>query len=373
MKVAIVSPYSWAHPGGVNNHIEGLARQVIARGHEVSVVAPDAPGACGRQAGGSVPEGVRFIDAGRSVPVPANGSVAHLALMPGAGRKVRRALAGLQPDVVHVHEPMVPLVSSAAVTATGARVVGTFHAAGEGGSTLYALAGLTRKKLFERLDFRIAVSATARQLASRYFPGEYEIVPNGVDTSRFTPGLAPPPGFPGGPVVLFVGRDEPRKGLAVLLEAFPLVRESVGDCRLVLAGPGIEPAAVSRRLPPGLADEVVVAGLVPNKQLPAWYAAATLFCAPALGGESFGVVLIEAMASGTPVVASDIPGYAGVVEAAPGGVLFPAGDAGGLAGAIIGLLGDAEKREELSRAGIAGVQAFSWKRLAVRLEEIYRG
>ncbi|MFH1151249.1 MAG: glycosyltransferase family 4 protein [Actinomycetota bacterium] len=368
MRIAMVSPYSWAYPGGVNNHVEGLAGRMLARGHEVWVVAPDAPPDRPDPGGG-----VRFVDAGRSVPVPANGSVAHVALAPGTRARVRRALAVMGPDVVHVHEPMVPLVSTAAVTATGARVVGTFHAAGDGGSALYALAGLTRGRLFERLDHRIAVSPPARDLASHYFPGDYEVVPNGVDLSRFTPGLTAPPGFPPGPVVLFVGRDERRKGLGVLLEAFPVIRQSARDCGLVLAGSGIEERDVARRLPRGLAGEVFVAGYVPNEQLPAYYASSTLFCAPALGGESFGVVLIEAMATGTPVVASDIPGYASVVEQAGGGVLFPRGDSEGLAHEVADLLVDEDRRRELSRRGIEGVKAFSWDRLAPRIEEIYRG
>ncbi|MBU1671183.1 MAG: glycosyltransferase family 4 protein [Actinobacteria bacterium] len=366
MRIAMVSPYSWAHPGGVNNHVEGLVSGLLARGHEVMVMAPDAPRGAAR------PEGVLFADAGRSIPVRANGSVANLALIPGTGRRVREALAGFGPDVVHVHEPMVPLVSTSAASAGGARLVGTFHAAGEG-SVLYALAGLTRKKLFLRLDRRIAVSGPARDLASRYFPGDYVIVPNGVDTARFKPGLPAPGGFPDGPTVLFVGRDEPRKGLGVLLEAFPAVREAVPGCRLVLAGSGIAPAKVARRLPAGLASEVAVVGFVPNEDLPAYYSAASVFCAPALGGESFGVVLIEAMASGTPVVASDIPGYASVVEQAGGGVLFPRDDSEGLAHEVADLLADEDRRRELSRRGIEGVKEFSWDRLAPRIEEIYRG
>lgn len=364
MKISIVSPYSWAHPGGVNNHVEGLSSELSKRGHEVTVFAPDR---------GEPPEGASFVSTGRSVPVPANGSIARLSLLPGAGSRLKRILREGQFEVVHVHEPLVPFVSTSAVMGAPCRVVGTFHAAGEGRSVQYALARALLPRVHSRLDRLVAVSEPARALASRYFPGEYEIIPNGFDSGRFTPGMPVPPGFPGGgsPVVLFVGRNEPRKGLGVLLGAFESVARRVDGCRLVVAGSGFDSESVMNSASPGLRDSITVAGYVSNEELPAYYAAADLFCAPALGGESFGIVLLESNACGTPVVASDIPGYSAVVRQTGGGVLFKRGDPESLAAALIDLLADDRKRRKLAEAGLENVQEYSWERLAGRLESVY--
>ena len=365
MKIAMVSPYSWAHPGGVNNHILGTAREMRARGHRVTVVAPDS---------GAVPDGVAFTTAGRSIPVPANGSVAHIAVLPPTPSRLRRALGSGGFDVVHVHEPLVPLVSVCAVRAAQSRVVGTFHASSEGRSTTYALARLALKRVHARIDHCIAVSEPARQLANSYFEGEYDILPNGVDLDRFAPGLPRPERMPAAdvPVVLFVGRNERRKGLGLLLEAFDEVLDAAPDAALVVVGEGYSDADL-RGAPGRVRAATSVLGFVSNEELPAYYGAADVFCSPALGGESFGIVLIEAMASGTPVVASDIPGYRYVLEKSRGGCLFGSGDRHGLASALTGLLLDADLRERLSKAGLAGVTQFSWRVLADRLEEIYSG
>jgi phosphatidylinositol alpha-mannosyltransferase len=366
MKIAIVSPYSWAYPGGVNNHIEGLSRELARRGHTVAIVAPDE---------GKVIPQTNYLNAGRSLPVPANGSIAHLALLPGARARVRRALEEGAYDVVHVHEPLVPFVSTSAVLSAPGRVVGTFHAAGEGRSALYGLAKGLFGKVHARLDHLIAVSEPARSLASRYFPGDYEIIPNGVDMSRFTPVVKRPARFPAGegPVVLFVGRNEPRKGIDVLLEAFGEVARNVPGSVLVVVGSGFDEEKVKRGLAPEARNRVTVVGFVSNDELPSYYASADVFCAPARGGESFGLVLIEALASGTPVVAADIPGYSGVLEQTGGGLLFKTGDAAGLARALSALLGDEARRSELARVGLERVRKFSWERLAERLEIAYSG
>lgn len=367
MRIAMASPYSWAHPGGVNNHISGLAAEMMRRGHQVSIIAPDE---------GRVPAGAIFSSAGRSVPVPANGSVAHLALSPGTRRRVAGAVEEGRFDVVHVHEPLVPLVSTSVVKAARAPavVVGTFHASSEGRSLTYGLARLAMKGVQRRLDHRIAVSGPARALASRYFEGDYEVIPNGVDVERFSPGGERPGAMlpAGTPVVLFVGRNERRKGLGVLLEAFPEVTRAVPGCRLVVIGEGYSPDVL--RPPDGAArEDVLFLGRVSNEELSSYYAAADVFCSPALGGESFGIVLIEAMASGTPVVASDIPGYRDVLAQTGGGLLFGTGDRGDLAAALTRLLSDDSLRMEYSRVGLESSARFSWKVLADRIEQVYRG
>jgi phosphatidyl-myo-inositol alpha-mannosyltransferase len=363
VRVAIVSPYSWAHPGGVNNHIEGLASQLAGRGHDVTIIAPDE---------GANAEGVAFVSAGKSIQVRANGSVARLAVRPGTSRRVKKAVASGGFDVVHVHEPLVPSVSRAAVLGSKCRVVATFHTAGEGGSLTYWLGRRLSSNVAGRLDARIAVSEPARARASRYLPGEYEIVPNGVDTSRFRAAGAGAAAADGCEI-LFVGRNEPRKGLDVLLEAFPLVCDSIDDCRLKVIGSGFTPGSVAGSLPAGLRGRVEVLGFVENDELPSHYAGARVFCAPARGGESFGIVLVEAMASGTPVVASDIPGYSAVIQQAGGGLIFRNGDARDLARALVEVLKDDELRDGLRRKGLAGVEQFSWEVLAPRIEGIYAG
>lgn len=363
MKVALVSPYSWAYPGGVNNHISGLAGRLTARGHSVTILAPEA---AGRFAEG------RLVDAGRSVPVPANGSVARLALAPGTSGRVRRAIGRGRFDVVHVHEPMVPMVSLAAVRAADCRVVATFHSAGDGPSVLYRLAAALIPGVPGGLDIRIAVSEAARQQAARYLPGDYLVVPNGVDVGKFSG--APRTGRgDGAPELLFVGRNEPRKGLSVLLDAFPEVCRRVPGARLKIIGSGITRASIAEAVAPPLRDRVTVLGFVANEELPGHYAAADVFCAPALGGESFGIVLVEAMAAGTPVVASDIPGYRAVVEQAGGGVLFRAGNSSDLAGKLAALLADAGRREMLAEEASRGVGRFSWEAVTPRIESVYRG
>lgn len=362
VRVTIVSPYSWDHPGGVNNHIEGLAAQLAHRGHAVVVIAPD---------GGRPIDGAGFETAGRSIPVRANGSVARIALLPGTRRRVSDALARGDPDVVHVHEPLVPRASTSAVVSASCRVVATFHAAGTG-SAVYRLGSALARGLPGKIDARIAVSEPARALAERYLPGSYEIIPNGVDLSRFSPDKALPVAGRG-PEVLFVGRNERRKGAGVLFESFGKVCSEIEGVRLKVVGSGFNASEVARALPAGLRDRVEVAGFVPNEDLPVHYASADVFCAPAVGGESFGVVLLEAMASGTPVVASDIPGYAGVVEQAGGGLLFRTGDPADLARSLVRLLRDESLRARMRDEGLSGVRAFSWEALTPRLEAVYAG
>lgn len=364
MKVAIVSPYSWAHPGGVNNHIEGLSAALVVRGHDVTVFAPDSA---------VTPPGTRYVSVGRSVPVPANGSTAHLCLLPGSGARLKRRLRQEAYDVVHVHEPIVPFISTSAVMGAPGRVVGTFHAAAEGRSAQYALASAALGRVHARLDFLVAVSEPARSLASRYFPGEYEVIPNGVDTTRFAPGAPRPPGWPegDGPVVLFVGRNEPRKGFELLLKAMPSLAREIPGLRLVVVGSGFDNEKVKAALESEARGLVTFAGRVGNEELPAYYSAADVLCSPALGGESFGVILIEANASGTPVVASDIPGYSAVVRQTGGGMLFRNGDASSLATTLGALLKDEDARMELAAAGLEGVEQFSWTRLALLLETAY--
>lgn len=375
MRVAVVSPYSWDVPGGVNRHVEQLARYLRDRGHRVTIVAP----------GGESGEG--FISAGRSFPVRANRSVANIAFGPRTAARVKVIMEENAFDVLHAHEPLVPSVSLLALVFSRSANVGTFHAAREGGSLGYRLGGPVLRRLACRLHVRAAVSPAAEALVKRYFPGEYRLLPNGVDLRVFNPlgpSLCREPGWEwpgnytsaddvkgsrreaavggGATDLIFVGREEPRKGLHVLLEALPEIRRDFPRTRLLVVG---------ARDTGGREEGVVWLGRLPDEMLPAAYRSAGLLVAPALGWESFGIVLLEAMACGLPVVASDIPGYRWVVEDGVQGLLVPPGDARRLAAAVKVLLGDAEKRSRMSTAALARAREFSWDKLVIEVEEAY--
>jgi phosphatidylinositol alpha-mannosyltransferase len=378
VRVCLVSPYSWSFPGGVLEHVDALADHLERRGHQVRVIAPNDPldlrtrflhPKLGRH--GPLPE--RVTPVGRSVPLPANGSLANLAFSPRVWRVVRQAIRRQMPHVVHVHEPMAPLVSWAAMAAAEALeipAVGTFHACYPDGGAHYRAFQLIKglldpsDRVGKVLRARVAVSPAAAKTAHRYFPGHYRIIPNGVDTGRFKPlpSLAHDPCE-----VLFVGRPVARKGLPVLLRAFPEVLRKIPEARLVIVGSHRRDV----RLPKGLLSSVEVRGVVDEAGLVAAMRRASVLCAPSTGAESFGVVLIEGLAAGLPVVASDIPGYRAVISDRENGLLVPPGDPSALADALVALLRDAPLRGRLSRAGLAAARRYEWERVAGEIEEVY--
>lgn len=323
--MVLVSPYSLSVPGGVQGQVLGLARALHQAGHEAMVVGPsDGP----VPVAGLDPEAV--VGVGRSVPVPANGSVARLALGPLAAARTLAAVSRFAPDVLHLHEPLAPGPTWAALGRREPKV-GTFHRSGTPAAA--ALLGLAARPLAARLAVRTAVSEAAGATAAALAGGSYEIVGNGIELERFRlPGVRPADR----PTVLFVGRHEPRKGLAVLLEAFGRLDPAL-DAQLWVAGTGPETGALRRRF--ATTAGVQWLGRLDDATLAEHMLAAHVLCAPSLGGESFGVVLLEAMAAGAVVVASDIPGYARVVRSH--GVLVPPGDAASLAGALGTVLADA--------------------------------
>ena len=371
VKVCLVTPYSWSFPGGVLEHVDALADHLERQGHEVSVMAPNDPldlrthilhPKLGRH--GDLPK--RVIPVGRSVPLPSNGSLANLAFSPAVFRKVRRAIERYRPDVVHVHEPLLPPVGWAAVRSAkelGIPVVGTFHAHYPDGCYHYRLFKKALEPFFRKLDARIAVSATAAHTAAEYFPGEYRVIPNGVDVERFEPsGAGRKPDE-----VLFVGRRDGRKGLPVLLRAFPGVLKRCPDARLVVVGSRPEQV----KLPKALLSSVEVRGVVDEPGIVDAMHSASVLCAPSTGGESFGIVLIEALASGLPILASDIPGYRAVVTPGEDGVLIPSGDPDALAEALTGLLLDGERRARFSEAGLQTARRYDWPNVAGEVEAVY--
>ncbi|HLI15687.1 MAG TPA: glycosyltransferase family 4 protein [Acidimicrobiales bacterium] len=348
--MALVAPYDLAVPGGVQAQVLGLARALVGLGAEAAVLAPGTPGP--RSAAG-----LRLEGAGRSLALPANGSRAPVALGPGALARTRRFLASFDPDVVHVHEPFVPGPALASLIVARVPVVATFHRAGAGAG--YRLAGLALRRLLGRLDDVVAVSEAAREtLLAVVGPGagRCSIEPNGVDLERF---VAAVPAARAAPVVCFVGRHEQRKGLAVLLEAFASL-EIEARCWVVGTGPLSAPL----RARYGADPRVEWLGVLGDAELASHLAAADVLAAPSLGGESFGVVLLEAMAAGAAVVASDLPGYRDA--AGDAACYVPPGDARCLAAALRSLLTDRSRREHLVAAGHRRVAPRGFPALAQR-------
>ena len=366
LRVALVCPYSLSRPGGVQGQVLGLARSLIRRGHEVTVCAP-----VDRDA--DVPRGVRFVDAGRSSSLRANGSVAPVALSPAGARRALAALRDIGPDVVHVHEPFAPGLPYALLVGRGLPpLVGTFHRSG--GSLLYMLLSPVTRPLARRLALRCAVSDAAAATATHALGGTFEVLYNGIEIDRYE---AVDPWPTEGPTALFLGRHEERKGLAVLLEAWRSVaagRATDGPGPVLwVAGDGPASGELRARHPESAAVRWL--GVLSEEEKERRLVAADVLAAPSLGGESFGLVLLEAMAARTVVVASDIDGY----RQAAGGcaVLAPAGDPDGLADALSAVLdgsaatvgGDREAWVELGAARAAG---WSMESLADRYEEHYR-
>lgn len=347
MRVGIVCPYDWSYPGGVRSHILGLAEALPeATGGAVTaeIIAPATRPEAGIWA------------AGRTAGIPANGSVARICFGPGPRRRLAARLARGDLDVLHLHEPAIPSLSLLALAGARLPVVATFHASAER-SLGYALARPLLQRAVRRIDERIAVSAAARALVGTYFPGTYATIPNGVSIARFA-GAAPDPALEAVmPYVLFVGRPEPRKGFGTLLAAVGELRRRM-DVRLVTTS-----------APAGHPDWVVPLGRVPDDRLPGIYAGAAAFCAPSLGGESFGVVLVEAMAAGTPVVCSDLVGYREAARDAA--VMVPAGDPRALAAALGGVLEDPLGTERLVAAGQVRAAELDWRVLAARVARCY--
>lgn len=358
MRIALACPYAWDAPGGVQVHVRELAARLRDRGHRMLVLAPAS----------SPPNDPDVISVGRPVPVPFNGSVAPIAPSPAASRRVRQALEDFGPDVVHVHEPLAPSVSMFATRWAKAPVVATFHAYANRAIALTLLAPALRG-VWRRLAFRIAVSGAAASFVSRRFSGDgIRIIPNGVDVERFSG--ASPAELPDGRKLLFVNRLDPRKGFSVMVEAFGHIADGYEDVLLIVAGDGKERAAL-RRLPRAVRGRVLMLGSVPHELLPPYHAACDVFCAPARGRESFGIVLVEAMAAGLPVVASDIPGYREVVRRDHDGLLVPPGKPDALAASISNLLDDPGLAARFADAGRTRARRYSWDAVTREVEMTY--
>jgi phosphatidylinositol alpha-mannosyltransferase len=344
LRIGIICPYSLTLPGGVQMQVLGLARALRRKGLRTRVLGPcDGP-----------PPDSGVTPLGNSLPTAANGSIAPVAPDPSAQLRVIRALRDEGFDVVHLHEPIAPGPTMTALLTRPAPMIGTFHAAG--GSLAYDLMPRAVKFLARRLDDRVAVSEDARRMAADALGGEYDLVFNGVELGHYAGGPTTPTA---GPTILFLGRHEPRKGLAVLLDAMRHLSASV---RLWVVGEGPETEAL--RITTAGDPRIEWLGTITESEKVARLRGADVFCAPSLHGESFGIVLLEAMAASTPVVASDLPGYANVARADQDALLVPPGDSGALADALRRVLEDDQMAARLVHSGRGRADHFSMARLA---------
>jgi phosphatidylinositol alpha-mannosyltransferase len=367
VKIALVSPYDFAHPGGVTLHISYLERYFTKMGHGVKVIAP---------ASRAVPDfGDRFIPIGKPRPIPSSGSIARCTISLVLAPKIREVLEREKFDIIHLHEPLMPMLCTSILRLSDTANIGTFHASyGKPGYNFARPVGKwILRRWFRKLDGKIAVSKPAVEYAHTNFPGYYNIIPNGVDLEHFSPDVAPIEEFKDGKLnILFVSRLEKRKGLNYLLQAFRQVKEEIPNTRLIIVGPGTR---LRRRYEKYVAKnglkDVIFVGLVSYDELPHYYQTADVFCAPAIGSESFGIILLEAMAMSKPIVASSIEGYASVISHGVDGLLVPPADKDKLAKALISLLNDESLRRQMGAKGRAKALEHSWERISQRVFDYY--
>ena len=360
MRIGMVCPYSFDVPGGVQAHVLQLAEVMRVRGHHVSVLAPSSPGA-------TLPDYV--VSGGKAVPIPYNGSVARLRFGPAAHRTVKKWLMQGDFDVLHLHEPNAPSLSMLALQAAEGPIVATFHTSTTKSLTLSVFQGILRP-YHEKIVGRIAVSDLARRWQMEALGSDAVEIPNGVDVASFAnaPRL---PGYPRpGRSILFLGRfDEPRKGMAVLLGALPRLVEHCPDLEILIVGRGDE--AELRSAAGDLADHLRFLGQVDDAEKASALRSADVYCAPNIGGESFGIVLVEAMAARTAVVASDLDAFRRVLLDGRAGRLVSVDDSAALAAALIETLDDEVGRERLVEAAAHAVQRYDWSVVAGQIMRVY--
>ncbi|GAA2498141.1 glycosyltransferase family 4 protein [Winogradskya humida] len=361
MRIGIVSPYSFDVPGGVQNHIVDLAEALIGLGHEVSVLAP-------ADEDSELPPYV--VPAGRALPLPYNGSVARIAFGPVSTARVRRWIARGKFDVLHVHEPLTLSLSLLAVLSARGPVVATFHTAMTRSRALSAAQGLLQL-VIEKITARIAVSELARKVQVEHLGGGAVEIPNGVAVAKFT-GVPALPGWPGeGGTLGFLGRfTESRKGFDILRTAYLSLAAERPGLRLLVAGPG-DRQGLYDQFPAELHPRIEFLGLVSEADKARMLRSVDIYVAPNTGGESFGMILTEAMAAGAAIAASDLDAFKRVLDGGRAGALFPTGDAGALTALLGELLDDPARRAELAACATIAVQAFDWPSVAQRVLEVY--
>jgi phosphatidyl-myo-inositol alpha-mannosyltransferase len=368
MKIALVSPYDFSYPGGVVQHVTNLEYYFTRMGHVVKIIAPASRPVTGY--------GDRFISIGTPRPIPTSGSVARITISFTLTDKVKEVLEKEKFDIIHLHEPLAPTLCTTVLRLSKTTNIGTFHATESRPSYRWTKPFLMSgfyKKWFKKLNGRIAVSKPAANYINKHFPAVYDIIPNGIDQHHFSPSVVPLPEYQDGKInILFVGRLEKRKGLEYLLKAYRLIKPDCPDCRLIVVGPGTRTRKKYEKevLEMGLTD-VIFKGSVDYDQLPRYYKTADIFVAPATGRESFGIVLLEAMATGKAVVASNIPGYASVITNDMEGLLVPPKQEVPLAQAITSLMHNPELRAKLGQKGLQTSARYGWDKVSRKVMDYY--
>lgn len=364
MKIAMVSPYDFTWPGGVTIHVSQLARQLHQRGHQVQILAPHSPAREPRDQD-------LLIPLGRSVPLPSGGSIARISLSWWLARRIRALLQREQYDIIHLHEPMAPILPLTVLEYSNSLNIGTFHAC-HNRQHLYRMTRPVIQRWRRRLHGCIAVSPAAMHYVQQTFPGDYEIIPNGIDINHFSRQTPPWPQYQDGKTnIIFVGRLEKRKGLRYLLEAYGRLKWDHPQLRLLIVGPGNPDQDSYHLLSSQNLQDVEFTGPVPYQDLPRYYASADIFCSPATGAESFGIVLLEAMAAGKPIIASDIEGYRGLIQHGREGLLFQNKNIESLTHQLKTLITDPAQSRQMGRRGRTTAQNYHWPQVAQQIEQYY--
>jgi phosphatidylinositol alpha-mannosyltransferase len=362
VKIGLVSPYVYPLPGGVTQHVRFLYENLRLRGHDVRIITSSH--GLQRSSEGDV------IRLGKGFSMPSNGSMGTITISPRFISQVRAVLERERFDVLHYHEPFVPFLSLVVLRESRSVNIGTFHAYG-GWSPAYEFGSRSLRSYADRLHGRIAVSAAARHFIDRYFPGDYKVIPNGVDAEHYGRAVPVARWQDGTPNILFVGRFEPRKGVLDLLKAYRHLRKDGVAGRLLLVGGGPQEREARRYVATRRLGGVEFLGRVSDAEKLQLFRTADVFCSPATGRESFGIVLLEAMAAGAPIVASDIHGYKGVVRRGREALLVPPHEPRELGAAIERLLGDRDLAARMSAAGLARAAEFSWPRVTAKVDDYY--
>ena len=359
LKIGIVCPYSWDTPGGVQNHIRDLAEFLITAGHQVSVLAP----AIDEE---NLPDYV--VNAGKPISIPYNGAVARVLFGPVAFARVRQWISNGEFDLLHLHEPAIPSISLLACWAADGPMVGTFHAAAKRQKIIFAI-GPILEPAIEKLSARIAVSEAARLTLTDHLDTDAVVIPNGIYASRYKDGKRQTKWQ--GNTIGFIGRfEEPRKGLSVLLDALPVIARFAPDVKVFVAGPG-DSTEVEKSIDPQLRHRFTFLGKISEQDKADFMSSVSIYVAPNTGGESFGIILAEALAAGACVVASDIPAFDDLLGHGEFGALFKSEDPTDLAKVIIDLLRDEKKRTELASAGRLRGHSFDWNVVAQQIFSVY--